>query len=284
MAATIFQATLVLALALTAPAIANAESHTVHFVNNCGFGTPMLIQGANVLSTGQDYTSQGPLSSAIAYLQHDNVCSFNGEHCSLLEMTMVNPTVPGGGSSADISLIPPHAFNVPVAFEFPQCSGTKVVCSDANCPTAFFHPDDTWVQRACQENNAGITITFCDGGSGAAPPAKPAPASSSTHAVAGATHVAAPIAPIAPSPTTSSLASPPPEKTVPVVHAPASSSEASAATPSPTQGRCNKSRAQRRAAASSDAVHQGETRAIYDGHLRRRHHAHGRRVAHGSTF
>ncbi|KAG6897941.1 hypothetical protein C0992_008689 [Termitomyces sp. T32_za158] len=44
----------------------NGERHVVHFDNRCGFGTPMLIQGPNVLSTGNDFTSSGPLISAIA--------------------------------------------------------------------------------------------------------------------------------------------------------------------------------------------------------------------------
>ena len=47
-------------------------------------------------------------------------CLFNGEHCSLLEMTLVNPTQPGAGSSTDISLITPHAFNVPTSFRYEQ--------------------------------------------------------------------------------------------------------------------------------------------------------------------
>jgi hypothetical protein len=43
-------------------------------------------------------------------------CLFNGEECTLIELNLNNPTTPGSGSSADISLISPHAFNVPAAF------------------------------------------------------------------------------------------------------------------------------------------------------------------------
>ena len=51
----------------------------------------MLIQGANTLSTGEDYTSDGVLTSAIAYLQ-TGPCGFNGDDCALLEFNMNNPT------------------------------------------------------------------------------------------------------------------------------------------------------------------------------------------------
>lgn len=34
-------------------------------------------------------------------------CGFNGEECGIVEMTLINPAVAGGGSSADISYIPP---------------------------------------------------------------------------------------------------------------------------------------------------------------------------------
>lgn len=36
-------------------------------------------------------------------------CGFNGDGCTLVELTLINPDParPGSGSSADISLIPP---------------------------------------------------------------------------------------------------------------------------------------------------------------------------------
>ncbi|PPR02674.1 hypothetical protein CVT26_009790 [Gymnopilus dilepis] len=57
----------------------SAERHTVHFVNKCGYGTPMLIQGPRVLSTGQDYTINGPLTGAIGYY---NGCDGHGADCT----------------------------------------------------------------------------------------------------------------------------------------------------------------------------------------------------------
>ncbi|KAJ6468836.1 hypothetical protein C8R45DRAFT_1167541 [Mycena sanguinolenta] len=155
------------AAALTVIAVAAgkalAETHTVNFVNNCGFGTPMLIgQGGAVLSTGGSYTSNGPLFGAIAYLQTGG-CGFNGEGCTLVETTLVNPTSAGSGSSTDISLIPPHAFSVTTGFGyFGVCAPAGADCNNANCNTAFHQPSDTFVQVACQQDNANLAITFCD--------------------------------------------------------------------------------------------------------------------------
>ena len=32
-------------------------------------------------------------------------CGFNGDYCTLVETSLVNPTTPGSGSSSDISLV-----------------------------------------------------------------------------------------------------------------------------------------------------------------------------------
>ncbi|KAJ7639970.1 hypothetical protein DFH06DRAFT_1478010 [Mycena polygramma] len=150
-------------IALTAVAVSSvrAESHTVTFSNKCGFGTPTLIQGPNVLSTGAAYTSNGPLISAIAYLQTGS-CGFNGDNCLTVETTLVNPTSPGSGSSTDLTLIPPHAFSVSTGFGYYNgCDGAGADCTSGNCPTAFYVPTDTHVQVACQTNDVDLVITFC---------------------------------------------------------------------------------------------------------------------------
>ncbi|KZT29194.1 hypothetical protein NEOLEDRAFT_1145466 [Neolentinus lepideus HHB14362 ss-1] len=184
--------------ALAFAAVANAESHTISFNNQCGKGTPQLIQGGTVLSTGQPYTSNGAFSSGIAYLQTGE-CGFNGENCALLEMTLNNPTCAGCGSSTDISLITPHALNVPVAFSYQGgCDGQGATCTTGTCKTAFFAPDDTQVQVACQADNVNLLITFCPDAS--SPPsskpaatssAKPAPSPSSVAPVPSSSKVQA---------------------------------------------------------------------------------------------
>ncbi|KAH8119340.1 hypothetical protein DFH11DRAFT_1564475 [Phellopilus nigrolimitatus] len=156
------------ALALVTALRVHAESHTIRFVNNCGHGTPALVKGGQIMSNGSDYTSDGPFESAIAYLQTGN-CLLNGEACTLVEMNMNNPACAGCGSSVDISLIAPHAYNVETAFAFfggngDVCDGLGAICADANCDTAFFNPNDNQVQRACQADNVGLMITFCGSG------------------------------------------------------------------------------------------------------------------------
>ncbi|KAF8877001.1 glycopeptide [Mucidula mucida] len=143
-------------------ALVAGESHTIHFDNRCGFGTPTLIsQSGAVLSTGGDYTSNGAIIGAIAYLQTGN-CGFNGDRCTLVETTLKNPTSPGAGSSTDISLIAPHTFSVTSGFGYYNgCDGAGADCNNVNCATAFHTPTDTWVQVACQTNDVDLAITFC---------------------------------------------------------------------------------------------------------------------------
>ncbi|EPT04936.1 hypothetical protein FOMPIDRAFT_1021688 [Fomitopsis schrenkii] len=186
--------------AVVLAARANAEYHTIRFYNACGFGTPTLLANGEVLSTGEDYTSDGPFSSGIAYLQNGDQCGYNGEKCTLMEMTMVNPTCVGCGSSADISLIDPHSFSYATSFAyFNGCANEGANCAEAGCAAAFYYSDETQVQVACQAENAGLLIAFCadateldannlpgaSGSSGAASSSSvpaPAPSSSSTPA------------------------------------------------------------------------------------------------------
>ncbi|KAJ7247146.1 hypothetical protein B0H12DRAFT_1324948 [Mycena haematopus] len=149
-----------LAVIAIAAGKALAESHTITFANNCRYGTPTLIgEGGVVLSTGGAYTVNGPLLGAIAYLQTGG-CGFNGEGCTLVETTLKNPSTDGSGSSTDISLIPPHTFSVTSGFGYVgPCSPAGADCNNPNCNTAFHVPTDTYVQVACQEDNANVVLT-----------------------------------------------------------------------------------------------------------------------------
>ncbi|EIM81296.1 uncharacterized protein STEHIDRAFT_86648 [Stereum hirsutum FP-91666 SS1] len=155
-----------LAAAIATAVSVKAESHTIKFDNQCGTGTPQLLFGGTVVSTGEDYTYEGALSSGIAYLQ-TGPCGYNGEYCTLVEMTLGNSACEGCGSSSDISLIDPHAFNVAAGFSyFNGCDGTGAYCSTADCSTAFFKSDDNQVQVECETDNVGLLISFCADGSG----------------------------------------------------------------------------------------------------------------------
>ncbi|KAI0272430.1 glycopeptide [Gloeopeniophorella convolvens] len=140
---------------------AQAEQHTITFDNKCGRGTPYLKANGTTFSTGQAYTSGGPFISGIAYLQ-TGPCGDNGENCVLVETTLKNPTTPGSGSSTDLSLIPPHAFQITTGFRYTNGCDGQADCKEPNCPEAFETPDQTWKQVACQVDNVDLVITFCD--------------------------------------------------------------------------------------------------------------------------
>ncbi|KAI0932272.1 hypothetical protein AcW1_000561 [Taiwanofungus camphoratus] len=150
------------AVAFVAAAMAfvsvNAESHTVSFTNNCGYGTPTLIgQDGSTLSTGGSWTSNGAANGLIAFLQTGG-CGANGESCTLVEATLSN-----GYSSADISLISPHAFSVTSGFGYYNgCDGAGADCNNADCSDAFHSSDQTWVQVGCSAADVDLSITFCD--------------------------------------------------------------------------------------------------------------------------
>lgn len=151
------KAVVAVAVAVVLAGTALAETHTISFNNKCGFGTPTLIQGGRVLSTGEPYTANGQFNSFIAYLQTGN-CGFNGERCTLVEGTLQNT----GFSSADISLIAPHSFSVTSGFGYyGVCDGIGLDCTSANCPGAFTNPTNGNVV-VCTSDNSNLAITFCN--------------------------------------------------------------------------------------------------------------------------
>ncbi|KAF8839744.1 hypothetical protein BDN67DRAFT_1069820 [Paxillus ammoniavirescens] len=226
---------LTVAVPLIAAIGANAESHVIKFVNQCGYGSPVLmLNGKNVL-TGDEYTSNGPFSG-IGYLQTGD-CNTNGENCTLLEMTLINPTCAGCGSSTDISLIPPHVYNVETSFAYYNgCDGVGTTCSDPNCSdSAFFVPDDNFVQVACQVDNVNLLVSFC----ATASQFVSGNSSSSTPAGAGTpSSTPLPPAPVMPmssgNPMSSAMPTTPPVPTAPVL-------PAVSATPSTSPKQCRRS-------------------------------------------
>ncbi|KAJ7844020.1 glycopeptide [Mycena olivaceomarginata] len=145
--------------------IAAQEVHTIYFNNQFVLLStfkiqPTLIKGNSVLSTGGNFTINGPLGSAIAYLQ-----SSNGEGCTLLETSLVNPTPgdPGSGSSSDISLIPPYVcpwlpFSDSITLLCRYFNGCDGQGAEYDCPMAFHSPNETWVQVSCQDQDANLEV------------------------------------------------------------------------------------------------------------------------------
>ncbi|TFK44004.1 hypothetical protein BDQ12DRAFT_717201 [Crucibulum laeve] len=87
--------------------LAVAEQHGVTFDNQCGSGRPIITEGGSVISDGSStYTNSSSLWAGRAFLQTGS-CGSNGEGCTVVEMTLINPT-----STVDISLIPPFELSV----------------------------------------------------------------------------------------------------------------------------------------------------------------------------
>ncbi|PIL32313.1 hypothetical protein GSI_05559 [Ganoderma sinense ZZ0214-1] len=167
--------TALVVLAAIVGAVVGAEMHTVRFNNICGVGTPMLIQGEDVLSHGEPYTADGPLNSTIAQVggaTPDNSaherhyrptdvticpgeCGFNGENCTLIETALENlsPDGSNSGSLTDINVRSPHKFNVAASFSYVGgCEGDGAFCNGPNCNPA---------PVSCEVDNVNLTITFC---------------------------------------------------------------------------------------------------------------------------
>ncbi|RDB20751.1 hypothetical protein Hypma_012227 [Hypsizygus marmoreus] len=169
---------LVLAL-FTAVVGVYAERHTVHFDNRCGFGTPTLVQSGRILSTGGDYTINGPLLGAILLANwrvqaewrrmHPRRDHLNEPHISWKWFKYRYLTYSSVCFHLDFTVIWRYltfswrlAFSVTSGFGYYNgCDGAGANCNNPNCPTAFHVPSDTFVQVACQVNDVNLAITFC---------------------------------------------------------------------------------------------------------------------------
>ncbi|KAI1786088.1 glycopeptide [Ganoderma leucocontextum] len=150
-----------------------AETHTIHFDNQRGFGTPTLVSNGVVLSTGADVTVNGPIEApadrfaAVLIVSPLGSCGINGENCTTVDISLTNaiPGEPGGSaSSAAIDLVPPHAFSAVTGFGYYNgCDGAGEDCANANCIAALpGPPPKTIVPVLCQTDDVNIAIVFCD--------------------------------------------------------------------------------------------------------------------------
>ncbi|KIM79149.1 hypothetical protein PILCRDRAFT_823728 [Piloderma croceum F 1598] len=138
-----------------------SAGHSISVNNQCGYGTPTLsapFTNGQPTNIAGGYSSSGDLTGFIIYLQNGNQCGANGENCLILEGTLNN-----GYSSVDISKIPPHSFNSPLAFSYTNGAGGRS-CNSASCQcdyAAFCKTDDYGAQVGSPDPNASITVTFC---------------------------------------------------------------------------------------------------------------------------
>ncbi|KZO97734.1 hypothetical protein CALVIDRAFT_58866 [Calocera viscosa TUFC12733] len=120
-------------------AVVIAESHTIEFTNNCGFGTPTLVVDGTVVSTGDAYTANGPITDAFAFLQSGS-CGANGESCAVLEPYLCNAADSGcNGSYVDLEITPPYSLSPEFRWYFygNDCAGEGVTCNDDQCAIVF---------------------------------------------------------------------------------------------------------------------------------------------------
>ncbi|KAF7982188.1 hypothetical protein HWV62_29977 [Athelia sp. TMB] len=145
--------------AITALAGIASAQHTLSIVNNCGYGTPMFDSpSTGLISVPGGYSTSGDMTGWILYLQNGSQCGANGENCLTLEGTLDD-----GYSSVDISMISPHAFNVPLSFSFTDGSGGRA-CDSASCSCdydVFCQPTDYGAQVGSPSPTASVTATFC---------------------------------------------------------------------------------------------------------------------------
>ncbi|KAM5544739.1 hypothetical protein V8D89_001637 [Ganoderma adspersum] len=121
------------------------------------------MSGGNILSTGADFTANGPIY-AVAYLQTGS-CGLNGENCTTVDISLANtnPSDPGSGSSVAIDLDPPHAFSAATGFEYYNgCDGAGEDCTNRQCQFFGAPPPGRTTPVLCQADNVNIEITFCD--------------------------------------------------------------------------------------------------------------------------
>lgn len=83
-------------------AFVHASSHSINVINKCGTPTTVQLPGIGIFGAGQR-TINGDVRGGIAQACKD----INGVGCASVEFTLVD-----GVSSADITLIPPHRFDV----------------------------------------------------------------------------------------------------------------------------------------------------------------------------
>ncbi|KZV68928.1 hypothetical protein PENSPDRAFT_502878 [Peniophora sp. CONT] len=151
-----------LALVLLLANGAYSESHTVSFINNCGFGTPVLLVDEVVVSNGSDYSSDMSIIKGVAYLDQDGCASGGSESCMEIEINLSNSSP----SFVDILLIPPQVYRSAACVTYSDgCDGASLTCTGPDCSEAIISEDDPSGSGAvlvCEDSDANVIITFCD--------------------------------------------------------------------------------------------------------------------------
>ncbi|PLW10940.1 hypothetical protein PCANC_04763 [Puccinia coronata f. sp. avenae] len=131
-------------------------AHTVQVNNRCGEKFTMQVPGRGIVTSngGGAWSYDGDTNGVIASV--GNNCDINGVPCTAAEFSLVS-----GVTSADITLIPPHAYNK--SLRITLTNGQSKSCSSPDCSEAF-HSDGNDGLYQIQESgnpNSGITLDFC---------------------------------------------------------------------------------------------------------------------------
>ncbi|KAK0432955.1 glycopeptide, partial [Armillaria borealis] len=102
------------------------------------------------------------INQSMHWLETDD-CSFNRRYCTIIEITLKNPTAPGAGSSVDLGIIElNNVFNIPASFSYINgCEGEGKSCYSLDCPDAFHVATDWDALVQCKDDDTGIIVTFC---------------------------------------------------------------------------------------------------------------------------
>ncbi|KAE9409376.1 hypothetical protein BT96DRAFT_970278 [Gymnopus androsaceus JB14] len=159
-----------------------AETHTVSFLNNCGEGTPTLMQnGARFLL--EKITQLTVFLIRPSRISTSPVCA-NGADCTAVVITLSNeivisPTttynVHRFGSSSSLLCryrirvrCAPMAKTIQVLTRnsidryYNGCDDLGADCLEAGCIEGYQSGDTAIPQIICEDDNADIVITFCD--------------------------------------------------------------------------------------------------------------------------
>ncbi|KAJ6595203.1 hypothetical protein DFH09DRAFT_1136417 [Mycena vulgaris] len=135
----------------------NAGGRSVDFVNNCGFGTPVLSPAPSARRLS------GPSANFIGFLDQGSCGSATNSNCTSLEIKL---------ESDNVSIrILPTPFSVPVSFVFSRGCSSSGQCLNQTCPRRVLE---------CRARDASILVTFCPSLSLFPPPSTTPPSAPTT--------------------------------------------------------------------------------------------------------
>ncbi|KAJ7087100.1 hypothetical protein C8R44DRAFT_991388 [Mycena epipterygia] len=139
------------------------RSHSVQFINNCGFGAPSLQSTDGQLLSGASVNFSGKFVRGIGFLDQGTCGSATTSNCTSLEINLE-------GNSSHVRILKTH-FSVPVSFVFSQGCSSSGQCLNQACSRHLLE---------CRSRDASVSVTFCPKSPVLFPPPSTTPAISPT--------------------------------------------------------------------------------------------------------